>query len=76
MSANPAFGTPTIVVRSNRGVPVRALTYNRQTAAETLVERVERTVHVHADDPDLQNAYVVNAPDKNDSPRRRRSNPI
>jgi len=42
---NLAFGTPTLVVRSNRGLPVRALTYNRASADTDLDERIERTVH-------------------------------
>lgn len=41
MSANPAFGTPTMMVRSNRGLPVRTLRYNRQSVGEVLDERIE-----------------------------------
>ncbi|THJ46019.1 RHS repeat protein [Burkholderia sp. LS-044] len=42
---NLAFGTPTLVVRSNRGLPVRMLTYNRTSIDTDLDERIERTVH-------------------------------
>ncbi|AOI68876.1 RHS repeat-associated core domain-containing protein [Burkholderia ubonensis] len=44
-SANPAFGTPTLTVLSNRGALVRTLTYNRQMANAALDERIERTVY-------------------------------
>ncbi|MCP1292177.1 hypothetical protein NK214_18500 [Chromobacterium sp. S0633] len=42
---NPAFGTPSLVVRSSRGLPVRTLTYNRSLPDAELDERIERTVH-------------------------------
>ncbi|WDG77603.1 glycosyltransferase [Pseudomonas chlororaphis] len=42
--SNLSFGTPTFGVLSNRGVPVRTLSYNRSNAADPLDERIERTL--------------------------------
>ncbi|WDG77604.1 RHS repeat protein [Pseudomonas chlororaphis] len=44
LNNNPAFGTPAFGVLSNRGVPVRTLSYNRSNAADPLDERIERTL--------------------------------
>ncbi|THJ46024.1 RHS repeat protein [Burkholderia sp. LS-044] len=45
MNDNLAFGTPTLVVQSNRGAPVRTLTYNRTSVDAALDERIERTAY-------------------------------
>ncbi|AOK29745.1 MULTISPECIES: cytotoxic necrotizing factor Rho-activating domain-containing protein [Burkholderia] len=43
MLENPALGTPTLAVLSNRGTTVRTLTYNRAAVDDNLDERIERT---------------------------------
>lgn len=45
MSTNPAFRTPTLTVRSNRGLAIRRLAYNRQSAEDSLDERIARTMY-------------------------------
>ncbi len=45
ISTSPAFGTPTLVVHSNRGTPVRTLRYNRESAEDPLRECIERTTY-------------------------------
>lgn len=42
---NLAAGTPTLVVRSNRNLPVRVLTYNRTKEGVPLEERIERRTY-------------------------------
>ena len=45
MSTNAAFGTPTLLVHSNRGLPIRTLRYNRETVGDALDERIDRTTY-------------------------------
>ncbi|CAH2935963.1 MAG: hypothetical protein CPSOU_6768 [uncultured Paraburkholderia sp.] len=45
VSTNPGSGTPTVVVRNNRALAVRTLTYNRESADDTPDERIERTTY-------------------------------
>ncbi|WP_333995501.1 RHS repeat-associated core domain-containing protein [Burkholderia orbicola] len=45
MTNTLAFGTPTLGVLSNRGAPVRTLTYNRSAVDDPLDERIERTAY-------------------------------
>ncbi|CAN7340557.1 hypothetical protein LJR230_001803 [Trinickia sp. LjRoot230] len=44
-SSNPAFGTPTITVLSNRGTAVRMLRYNRRSAENAVDELIECTTY-------------------------------
>lgn len=45
MSTNAAFGTPTLLVHSNRGLAIRTLRYNRETVGDALDERIDRTTY-------------------------------